>query len=189
MYTRQFITVLMALLLCVMGADAKKSRVQKIYIFGMAASFTDTIVHFTPIQEVDSAWMDRKGKFLLGREEYSYQLRDYLAAQLEMPRRTCLVVYGVKRKKVEKKYSRMMRLYTSPAKEARHYDVRHIENADFRFLAVDMSATIEQRDNEAAMAEARLKEAGKPAKKADKKDKKKDKKKPKKAGKGGMPVA
>ena len=72
---------------------AKKQSVQKIYIYGMAATFTDTIVYFTPIQEVDSAWVDAKTTFLQGRENYSYQLREYLTSQ-QMPHRTCIVVFN-----------------------------------------------------------------------------------------------
>lgn len=179
MYVKHILFSILALLLCVGGAEAKKnSQVQKIYIFGMAASFTDTIVHFTPIEEVDSAWIEKK-QFLLGREEYSYQLREYLASKLLMPQRTCIVVYDEKRKKLEKKYARMMRLYTTPPKKGRSYDVRHIEQKDFRFTSVNMSATVEQR----LKAEAEQKEAAKTSKKKGKKDNKQKKDLPAKPGK------
>ena len=177
--------ILLALLLAVSGASAKKDRVQKIYVFGMAASFTDTIVHFTPIQEVDSAWFDRKKTFLMGREDYSYQLREYLSSQLLMPHRTCIVIYDKKLKKVEKKRAKMLRLYTQPPKGARQYDVRYIDQKDFRFKAVNMRAEVEQQEKEAEEAKA----AGKKVKK-DKKEKA-DKKKLKRTppdfpGKGEM---
>lgn len=157
MHIRRIATVLLALAMSATVAGAKQRQTQKICIFGMAASFTDTIVHFTPIQELDSVWMDKKKRFLLGREEYSYQLRDYLSAQLTMPRRTCVVVYGLKRKKVEKKYARMMRLYGRPAKNGHRYDVRHIDGTDFRFHAVDMSASLEQMEQEYAERKAAMK--------------------------------
>lgn len=147
MYAKHFIITL-ALLMATLGAQGKNSQVQKLYIFGMAASFTDTIVHFTSIQEVDSAWTDKKKHFLLGREEYSYQLRDYLGAELLMPHRTCVVIYDTKRKKIEKRFAKMMRLYGSPAKNARQYDVRHIDTQDFRFRSMNMSAAIEQEQEE-----------------------------------------
>lgn len=158
----------MSLLLAVGGAEAKKSsQMQKMYIFGMAASFTDTIVHFTPIQEIDSAWIDKK-IFLMGREEYSYQLRDYLAKQLLMTQRTCIVVFDKNRKKLEKKYARMLNLYTTTPKKGRSYDVRHIGQQDFRFHAVNMSSIVEER----LKAEQEQKEAAKAPKKKKKKDKK-----------------
>ena len=71
--------------------EAKKVQVPKMYMFGMAASFNDTIVYFTSVQEIDSAWIEKKNKFLQARQLYSYQLRDYLASAKQMPRRTCIV--------------------------------------------------------------------------------------------------
>ena len=179
MYAKHIIISILALLLAVSGVDAKKSdQVQKLYIFGMAASFTDTIVHFTPIEEVDSAWMEKK-RYLLGREAYSYQLRDYLATELLMPQRTCVVVYDKKRKKLEKKYARMMRLYTDKPKKGRSFDVRHIEQQNFRFRSVDMSSILEQR----LQAEEEQKAETKALKKAKKdKNQKKDR-----SGKPGGP--
>ena len=186
MYAKHIIICVLTLFLAIGGAEAKKSnQVEKIYIFGMAASFTDTIVHFTPIEEVDSAWIDKK-MFLMGREQYSYQLRDYLAQQLLMPQRTCVVVFDKKRKKLEKKYARMLELYTTPPKKGRSYDVRHIEQQDFRFKSVNMSATVEQR----LQAEEEQKEAAKASKKdkktkKDKKDKVEKKDRPEKPGRPG----
>ena len=87
--------------------EAKKVQVPKMYMFGMAASFNDTIVYFTSVQEIDSAWIEKKNKFLQARQLYSYQLRDYLASAKQMPRRTCIVFADKKLKKVEKKYLKM----------------------------------------------------------------------------------
>ena len=152
-------------------------------MFGMAASFTDTIVHFTPIHEIDNAWMDKKGRFLLARQEYSYQLRDYLAGQ-GFPQRTCIVIYDKKRKKAEKKRDKMIRLYNKPAKNGRSYDVRYIPQEDFRLRNVDMSESVEQ-ERQTLLEQ---KEAEKMAKKNNK-GKKKDKNAPKppKPRKGGRP--
>ena len=120
--------------------SAKKTVAPKMYMFGMAASFNDSIVHFTDIQEVDSAWIDSKNSFLLGRDSYSYQLRAHLSDALQMPHRTCIVVYNAKRDKLEKKYQKMLCLYTTPKKkESQHFDVRMLERGTFHFEAVDMS--------------------------------------------------
>ncbi len=160
MKAKYIIMVAIAAMLATTAA-AKKQPVPKVYIFGMAATFNDTIVHFTPIQEVDSAWMDTKTDFLLGREVYSYQLRDYLAAQ-QMPHRTCIVVADTDRKKLEKKYLKMKKLYTQPKPEAQHYDVRYLTDIDFHFKAYDASAFIEEADEETAQMPV------KPAKKSKK---------------------
>ena len=45
--------------------EAKVKVAPKMYIFGFSASFKNSIVYFTDIQELDSAWIDTKTKFLL----------------------------------------------------------------------------------------------------------------------------
>ena len=113
MVARRILTILAALLLTATTAQAKREPAS-VFMFGFAASFNDTIVHFTEIQQVDSTWTDAKGKFLLGRDNYSLQLRQFLADQEQMPNRTCIVVYGLKREQVEKKLLKMRHLYTTP---------------------------------------------------------------------------
>ena len=118
--------------------SAKKVQVPKMYIFGFAASFNDTIVHFTNVQEIDSAWMDTKNKFLQTRELYSYQLRDFLAKKKQMPRRTCIVVANKNRKKVEKKYLKFKKLYTQSKDKLQHYDIRYIEDQELQFNTINL---------------------------------------------------
>ena len=141
----RYILLAALLLLGASGISAKKTVVPRMYMFGFAASFNDTIVHFTSVQAVDSAWMDTKTKFLLGRDNYSLQLRQYLADQEQMPSRTCIVVYGLKREEVEKKLLKMRHLYTTPKnakkKSRQHFDVRYVDDQQFQFKAIDMSET------------------------------------------------
>jgi len=121
---------------------ARNVMVPKAYMFGFAASFNDTIVHFTEVQAVDSVWMDSKKNFLLGREFYSGQLREYLAAQ-QMPQRTCIVVFSKDLKKLQKKYLKMKKLYAPVEKKGRKAkytnDVRNIATSDFKFTTVNMN--------------------------------------------------
>ena len=70
----------------------------------------------------------------------------------------------------------MLNLYTTPPKKGRSYDVRHIEQQDFRFKSVNMSAVVEQR----LQAEEDQKAAEKTSKKKDKKVKKQKKEQPQK---------
>lgn len=103
----------------------------KVYMFGFAASFNDSTVCFTDIQEVDSAYIDSKTKFLYSRENYSYQLRDYLEQQsFNTP--TCVTVFALKRKDIEKKYARMRRKYTDNG----NYIVKEVSSPDFVYQAV-----------------------------------------------------
>lgn len=121
-------------------ATAQKNnniQVPKAYMFGFAASFNDSTVFFTDIQQVDSVWVTKKKGFLAGRGNYSYQLRNYCAQEMDLPNRTCIVVSDLNRKKVEKKYKKMMNKYVG--KKAKNYDVRYISPENFKFHAVDMS--------------------------------------------------
>lgn len=124
-------------------ANAKGVLTPKMYMFGFAASFNDTIVHFTDIQAVDSVWVDDKSHFLMGREHYSNMLRDYLKDQ-QMPNRTCIVVYDKDLNKLQKKYLKMKKLYVGTKKVKTNNDIRMIPVSDFRFTSVDMSGTTEE---------------------------------------------
>ena len=112
-------------------AHAGNSAVKQAYMFGFAASFTDSVVHFTEIQQLDSVYFDSKTKFLKRRDAYSNQLRDYLAQKQNMPHRTCIVIYGDNRKKLEKKYLKMRRKYSSSQRN--NFDIRTLTPADFSF--------------------------------------------------------
>ena len=104
-------------------------------MFGFAASFNDSTVYFTDIQEIDSAWINEHNKFLAARDQYAFQLRDYLATRFE-PDRTCIITYALKRKDIEKKYAKMKKDYT--VKYANKYDVHYIDASEFRFTPVNM---------------------------------------------------
>ena len=122
--------------------QAKNFVTPKAYMFGFSASFNDSIVYFTDIQEVDSVWFMQKKDILAGRNNYSNQLRDYCAQKLDQPKRTCVVICSEKRKTVEKKYDKMKRKY-SP-KKGSTYDVRFISVSDFKFTSVNMSDGTEE---------------------------------------------
>ena len=118
-------------------ASMSAKRVSKtVYMFGFSASFKDSVVFFTEVQPVDSAWIETKSQFLQGREQYSYQLRNYLADSHQMPGRVCVVIFSTKKAAVEKQYAKMRRKYTEKAKGV--YDVRYLHEGDFRFQPVDM---------------------------------------------------
>jgi len=142
---KTIILMMLSALFMVSGTvSAAKQPVPKIYMFGVAASFTDTIVHFTDIQEVDSAWINTKNKFLLERQAYSYQLRDYLDQILQMPNRTCIVFYSQKKEKLEKKYQKMKTLYTKSKDGKVHFDLRQLDQEQFHFKTVSSTPDPEE---------------------------------------------
>lgn len=120
-------------------SQAKGAAAQRIHMFGFAASFNDTIVHFTNIQTVDGAWIDGKTNFLMGRQRYSSMLRDYLTKN-QMPYRTCLVIYDKSLKKLQKRYLKMRKLYLNTGKKAKNRNnVIDIMEDDFKFTPIDMN--------------------------------------------------
>jgi len=120
-----------------MKVQAQDVKVSQVYMFGFVASFNDSTVYFTNIQQVDNAWVTKKKQFLAGRNQYSIQLREFFANQRNMPNRTCVVIANVDRKKLEKKYIKMKNKYLVKSKKP--YDVRNISESDFKFETVDMS--------------------------------------------------
>ena len=107
------------------------NKPQTVYMYGFASSFNDSTVYFTEIIRVDSAYIDSKTKFLYGRNNYSYQLRDYLAKN-GFDNATCITSFALNRKKAEKKYLSMRKRYL----EGGHYTIKYLKNEDFVFLPI-----------------------------------------------------
>ncbi|MBR1389567.1 MAG: hypothetical protein IJ569_08110 [Prevotella sp.] len=145
-------------------AGAKNVIQPKGYLFGFIANFTDSVVYFTDIQEIDSICIDSKKKFLLGRNDYANQLRNYFAEQLKMPHRTCIVSFGLTRKDAEKKLLKMRKLYTE--KNAGSYEIHNLNENEFKFTTVK----VELEEQVTSAPAAKKKQKGK---KADKQSKKK----------------
>lgn len=152
---KKYIVAILCMLMisaCLTTANARKQPVPHMYMFGLAASFTDTIVHFTAIQELDSVWIESKNDFLQERDSYSSQLREYLNQKQQMPHRTCIVFYSQKRAKLEKKFQKIMRLYTQSKDGLQHFDVRHIDPQQFHFTTIDLSEYVAQEEAAKALA-------------------------------------
>ena len=70
-------------------------------------------------------------KFLYSRENYSYQLRDYLQSQ-GFANATCITCFAFSRKKAEKKYATLLK------KSAARGDanVRYLKESEFKYDAI-----------------------------------------------------
>lgn len=124
---RKYIITLLLTIAALSAQAANKAG--KVYMFGFAASFNDSTVYFTDIQEVDSAYYDTKTKFLYGREDYSASLREHLQNQgFETP--TCVTSFAFKRKDLEKKYAKMRKKY-----DASKYIVKEVKAPWFTYSA------------------------------------------------------
>ena len=131
----KFVALIIALLTLHAIPALSKTRCTPVYMFGVSASFNDSIVYFTDIQIIDSAWIEERGNMLLGRLEYSYQLRSFVNARGEA-NRTCLVAFAFKEKDIMKKYQHMKKQFTGSKKRPTKYDVREIDEDEFKFRSV-----------------------------------------------------
>lgn len=81
-----------------------------VYIAGVSASFSDSLVYFTDIQYVDSALLGDNG-LLVGRAQYSIQLKEYLEQKENGKNRTCFVYYNKKKKNLQKEINKLKEKY------------------------------------------------------------------------------
>ncbi|ADV43908.1 hypothetical protein [Bacteroides helcogenes] len=107
-YVRIFFAMTLAFML--FSAFTLKSKERPVYIFGMGASFNDSIVYYTEIQVLDSVELD-KGGFLPKRELYTYQLKNYLEYDVKKPDYTCMVYFSESKSKLEKEALKLKNRY------------------------------------------------------------------------------
>lgn len=129
MKSKKIILTLSAMLMTT-GAWAEL-RPKTIFVYGFAASFNDSTIYFTDIQQIDSAYIDSKTKFLYSRENYSYQLRDYLD-KLGFKNATCTTSFAMTKKEAEKKYLALRKKYLEGGK----YNINYLKEHDFQYKAI-----------------------------------------------------
>ena len=127
---RTLLITMLGIVLTFCMAFTMKKGDKPVYVFGLAASFNDSIVYYTEIQILDSVSLDKEG-FLPRRELYSYQLKNYFTS-LGLEHRTCIISFALKRKDIEKKYKKMKNKYV----KAGNYDIKSVSTNDFHFTAI-----------------------------------------------------
>lgn len=156
---RAYLIMAAMLLPTLMFAAQKKTP---LFICGFVSTFNDSTVYFTEIQPMGDAYADSKTDFLYSRENYSYQLREYIQKNgVKTP--TCVTLFAKKRKDIEKKYTALKKRYATKGR----YNVKYITANDFSFTPITPE-------------ESEMKEISK----AEKKEAKKEAKNKKKAGNG-----
>lgn len=127
--------LLLAALMLAANVSAKMLKTSHMYMFGFSASFKDSVVYVTDIQDVQGVWIEKKSKFLMGRDKYSEQLKTHLTEQLRQNDRVCVVFFNKSKKKAEKKYLKLMKKYK------KGYDIRYLNVTEFKFEVIDMADT------------------------------------------------
>lgn len=116
------------LLIFMLGsAFTKKGNKKDVYMAGVSASFSDSLVYFTNVQLVDSVELD-KDDLLPQRQQYSYQLKTYLQSKGESENRTCFIYFNTNKEKLEKEMKKLKEKYQKGGKSI----LRQVD-ADFKF--------------------------------------------------------
>ena len=115
------------IVLAVCTASTMENKKKGMYMVGVSASFTDSLIYFTDIQFLDSVELD-KDELLPMRGQYSDQLDSYLEQVKDMENRTCFIYFDEKKDKVEKTIKKMKEKYQKDGKSI----LRDL-GADFKF--------------------------------------------------------
>ena len=134
MNTLKYMVLALLLAATATTAEAKIVVTEHMYIFGFSASFNDSILYITDIQDVQGASYETKSDFLVGREYYSTQLKEFLAEKMGQPNRVCLVLFATTKKKAEKKYQKLKKKYTG--KDGIAHGLQYLSSDDFKFEVV-----------------------------------------------------
>lgn len=119
-----------------------KAPSHKVFGFGVAASFKDTVVYFTEIQEIDSAIVDSKG-FLKSRPAYSEQLKTFMNENMKQEHTTCMIYFAKDKEKLQKTEAKLRKIY----KKDKSVSIQSIALSQFHFIKTantsDESVTVE----------------------------------------------
>ena len=128
----KFIKILAPLfLVCMMcSAFTMKDKTNGMYIVGVSASFTDSVIYFTEVQFVKNLSLG-SDKVLEMRSYYSDQLDEYLESDKGLKNRTSFVYYNTKKEKLEKVIKKMKDKYRKEGKSV----LRDL-GSDFKFVRV-----------------------------------------------------
>jgi hypothetical protein len=120
------------LVLMVCTASTLEDNKKGMYIVGVSASFTDSLIYFTDVQFVDSVTLNSE-KLLSNRSQYSEQLEDYLKMREGGKNRTCFIYYNKKKAALEKMVKKMKEKYQKDGKS-----ILKETGSDFKFTkAID----------------------------------------------------
>jgi len=126
-FMKVFASLFVLLMVCSAFSLKGKKQENGMYMVGVSASFTDSLIYFTDIQYVDSVNLG-KDKLLPLRQLYSEQLENYLENNLGLQDRTCFIYFDEKKAKLEKVIKKMKAKYQKEGKA-----ILKETGADFKF--------------------------------------------------------
>lgn len=130
--TKIFLCLSLFCMVCVTPVEAKtRVKEKQMYMIGVAVSHLDSVVFMTDMQLVEGVTIEKKTKFLMDRQLYSFQFQRYLEQTYECAPYVPAVFFGDKRKKMERRYLSLHKRYT----EGREFRVILVDQSQFRFNA------------------------------------------------------
>ena len=126
-FMKMFASMFLVFMVCSAFSLKGNKKDMGMYMVGVSASFTDSLIYFTDIQFVDSVSLG-KDKLLPLRNQYSKQMDDYLENNLGMTGRTCFIYFDKKKSNLEKIIKKMKDKYMKAGKT-----VLKETGADFKF--------------------------------------------------------
>ena len=115
------------------NAGVKKVKENQVYIMGVSASFTDSLVYFTDVQLLEGVKVGKKA-LQPERQHYSEQLQGYLEQQGGLENRTCFVYYNRSEAKLKKESAKLKAKYQ---KNNSKLLLRQVNPNAFRFTKPD----------------------------------------------------
>lgn len=115
----------------------KKKAPKQVYVMGVSISFVDTLVYFTDIQSIPGVKLTKDG-FLPQRDDYSYQLKNYLEAQDGSRHHTCITYFADDRNKLQKKAAQLTKQYMNDHSVV----IRNLSQSEFQYVKPE-EATVE----------------------------------------------
>lgn len=122
-----------------LGAKTRKVVQKPVYMVGVGISLVDSMVFITDMHRVDSVTLEKRTKFLMDRQLYSFQLQRYLEQAYKGGPYIPCVFFSKSRKKMERRYLSLHKRYVQ-SKELQMYLV---DQGQFRFKAEEYIETEE----------------------------------------------
>ncbi|MGL4518704.1 MAG: hypothetical protein ACRCUJ_03100 [Phocaeicola sp.] len=105
----------------------KGSKNKPVYALGVSASFADSLVFFTTIQELQGVHL--QNDMLPERAQYSYQLKNHLESTQGLANRTCFIYFSSNRKSLQKTITKLENKYAKGGSVA----IRELGEESFKF--------------------------------------------------------
>ena len=161
---KKILTLIIACTLGIAAMAQEKSDWKKpaeMYIYGFASSLSDSTAYATAVLPLEGCSIKKGNGFLYARNEYSYQLRDYLE-QMGFKNPVVAVCFNKNKQKLEKKFMKMMSKNIKSG-----ILLKHLSKEEFNFVGVEYVAPEYVSDETAPVVEKKSKKTakGKKAKK------------------------